>query len=104
MVSGHDTRSVWQLDRRSHLQLTLRWQYIVIGAQAQEEEERHEPDADGKERCNVHEAGSVDGARLCSISVSRLSLGLGLLCLFRKIEEPEKVIRDDHDAGQEEPG
>ena len=82
--------------------LTLRRQDIVIGAQAQKEEQRDHPHANRKERCDIHKTRCIHRTRLGSVSIPRLSFRLGLLSLFREIKEPKEMIRDDHGAGQEE--
>jgi hypothetical protein len=72
---------------------------VVVSAQAQEEEERGEPDADREKRGHLSERGrSGDG----SAAVGVLS---GIMRLMREageVEEPEEVVNDDEDAGGDE--
>lgn len=68
--------------------------HVVVRAQTQEEEERHEPDADGKEGRNLHEGWRL----LDGMSVVAIPSGAGTLRLLRnrgEVEEPHEVVRDD---------
>jgi hypothetical protein len=76
--------------------LTRRWKRGVVSAQAQEEEERSEPNADREERGHLSERGRAhDGS--AAVGVVR-----GMMRLVREageVEEPEEADGDDEDAG-----
>jgi hypothetical protein len=85
-------------------ELTHARENVVIRAQAQEQEQRHEPHADGEERGDVHKRRPCLSPCGLPKPPGRAIEPLGLLRLFRKVEEPEKVIGDDHAARTEESG
>jgi hypothetical protein len=72
---------------------------VVVSAQAQEEEERGEPDADREKRGHLSERGRFgDG----SAAVGMVSGIMGLMREAGEVEEPEEVVNDDEDAGGDE--
>lgn len=85
--------------RNQTTRLTRCWKRVVVSAQAQEEEERSEPDADREERGHLSERGRAhDGS--AAVGVVR-----GMMRLVREageVEEPEEVVGDDEDAGRDE--
>lgn len=72
---------------------------IVVSTQAQEKEERCEPDADPEEGRHVSEGGGVHHGP------AAIRLTRHLACLVRnmcEIEEPHEMVDDDKDAGRDE--
>jgi len=72
---------------------------VVVRAQAQEEEERGEPDADREERRHLSERWGLHHGP----AAIRLARGVvRVLREAREVEEPNEVVHDDEDARGDE--
>jgi len=79
--------------------LTRCGERIVIRAQAQEEEERGEPDADREERRHLSERWRPHHGP----ATIRLACGVvRLVREAREVKEPDEVVYDNEDAGRDE--
>jgi hypothetical protein len=72
---------------------------IVVGTQAQEKEERCEPDADPEEGRHVSEGGRFHHGPAAIRLTRHLTR---LVCNTCEIEEPHEMVDDDKDAGRDE--
>lgn len=65
---------------------------IVVGAQAEEKEQRCEPDADPKEGRHITEGGRFHHGPAAICPVRHLTRLVGDMC---EMEEPHKMVDDD---------
>lgn len=75
--------------------LTGRRERIVVGAQAEEKEQRREPDADPKESRHVTEGGRLQHGPAAICLVRQLARLVRDMC---EVEEPHKMVDDDQKA------
>lgn len=87
----------WHRRKKWRKRTKVAGDHVIVRAQAQEEEERDEPDADREERRDLHERRRLlDRVRMVPVPG-----GAGALRLLRnsgEVEEPHEVVRDDERA------
>jgi hypothetical protein len=74
---------------------------IVVGAQAEEKEQRCEPDADPKEGRHITEGGRFHHgpAAICLVRLRHLTRPVRDMC---EMEEPHEMVDDDQNARRDE--
>lgn len=88
--------------RRSGVILSKRGKRIVVRAQTQKQKQRDEPDTYRKESCDVHERRRVVFCLGCPVPILWASGAFGFLGFRCEVKEPDEVVGDDEDAGQNE--
>jgi hypothetical protein len=68
---------------------------VVVGAQAEEKEQRYEPDADPKEGRHITEGGHFHHRPAAICLVRHLTC---VVCDMCEMEEPHKMVDDDENA------
>ena len=85
--------------KRKRLRHTGCRERIVVGTQAQEKEQRREPDTDPKEGCHVSKGGRFDHGPAAICLARQLTRLVRDMC---EMEEPQKVVDDDEYARGDE--
>ena len=73
-------------------------QSIIVGTQAQEQEKRHKPYANRKERSDIHEHWTLVISAIGIVSVSRPSVSFRFVSSGGEMKEPGEMVRYDESA------